>query len=163
MGTETNMCSSLSLKHRTIIIGVLQSIGAFMFLLLSAAYAENPHELIDMSDPSVVPDIKVLKTILIVIATGSALQCVFSILLIFAAETNRPTLIVPWLLLNPSIVLLYIIGTLIAIIHYSGNNVIPFIIGHLLFALIVTCKYEINQSRVQLGLSAAKFHRQQNV
>ncbi|CAH2004634.1 unnamed protein product [Acanthoscelides obtectus] len=138
MATETKIFPSLNLKHRTIIIGVMQSIGAFMFLVLSAAYAENPHELITMSDPSIVPDVKVLRIILITIATGSAFQCVFSILLIFAAETNRPVLVIPWLILNPAAVLLYVLGTLIAIIHYSGDNVVPFIIGHILFALIVT-------------------------
>ncbi|CAH1963588.1 unnamed protein product [Acanthoscelides obtectus] len=138
MATETKIFPSLNLKHRTIIIGVMQSIGAFMFLVLSAAYAENPHELITMSDPSIVPDIKVLRIILITIATGSAFQCVFSILLIFAAETNRPVLVIPWLILNPAAVLVYVLGTLIAIIHYSGDNVVPFIIGHILFALIVT-------------------------
>lgn len=50
-------CCGFSLKHGTIIIGVVQSIVAFMFLVLSAAYAENPHELIDMSDPSIVPNL----------------------------------------------------------------------------------------------------------
>ncbi|CAH1963589.1 unnamed protein product [Acanthoscelides obtectus] len=148
MATETKIFPSLNLKHRTIIIGVMQSIGAFMFLVLSAAYAENPHELITMSDPSIVPDIKVLRIILITIATGSAFQCVFSILLIFAAETNRPVLVIPWLILNPAAVLVYVLGTLIAIIHYSGDNVVPFIIGHILFALIVT-RSEIPRVRAE--------------
>lgn len=56
MGVEMTNCCGFSLKHGTIIIGVVQSIVAFMFLVLSAAYAENPHELVDMSDPSIVPD-----------------------------------------------------------------------------------------------------------
>lgn len=50
-------CCGFSLKHGTIIIGVVQSIVAFMFLVLAAAYADNPHELIDISDPSIVPDL----------------------------------------------------------------------------------------------------------
>lgn len=53
---KTFICG-LSLKQGTVIIGVVQSIAAFMFLALSAAYAENPHELIDMSDPSLVPNL----------------------------------------------------------------------------------------------------------
>lgn len=58
MKTEvTTFCCGLSLKTGTIIIGTVQSIFAFIFLILSAAYAEHPHELIDMSDASVVPEV----------------------------------------------------------------------------------------------------------
>lgn len=48
-------CCNISLKNGTILIGILQSIFAFMFMILSGAYANNPHELVDMSDPSIVP------------------------------------------------------------------------------------------------------------
>lgn len=58
MKTEvTTFCCGLSLKTGTIIIGTVQSIFAFIFLILSAAYAEHPHELIDMSDTAVVPEV----------------------------------------------------------------------------------------------------------
>lgn len=57
MAPEISNCCGFSLKHGTIIIGVVQSILAFMFLILAAAYAEHPHELLDMSDPSIVPDV----------------------------------------------------------------------------------------------------------
>lgn len=52
-----NFCCGCNLKHGTIAIGVVQSVLAFTFMLLTAAYAEHPHELLDMSDPSIVPDI----------------------------------------------------------------------------------------------------------
>lgn len=59
MKTEvTTFCCGLSLKTGTIIIGTVQSIFAFIFLILSAAYAEHPHELIDMSDESIVPQVQ---------------------------------------------------------------------------------------------------------
>ncbi|CAH1103871.1 unnamed protein product [Psylliodes chrysocephalus] len=138
MGVEMTNCCGFSLKHGTIIIGVVQSIVAFMFLVLAAAYADNPHELIDISDPSIVPDLTVLKTVLIIIAVGSALQCLFSILLIFAAETNRPRLLMPWLLLNPAALFVYIVTTLIAIVYHTGTNNTIFIVGHLLFGFLVT-------------------------
>ncbi|KAJ8948284.1 hypothetical protein NQ318_020771 [Aromia moschata] len=141
MGIEMTNCCGFSLKTGTIIIATLQSIVAFMFLVLSAAYAENPHELLDMSDSSIIPDLTVLKWILIILAVGSALQCVFSIFLIFAAITNHPNLLLPWLVLNPVALTTYIVGTLIAIIHHTDYNRTPFIIGHLLLALSVTCKY----------------------
>lgn len=51
----TNWCG-LNLKHGTIVIGVIQSILAFMAMILAAAYAEHPHELISMADKSIVPD-----------------------------------------------------------------------------------------------------------
>lgn len=50
-------CCNLNLKYGTILIGIFQSICAFMFLILSAAYAENPHELVDMNDPSILPNL----------------------------------------------------------------------------------------------------------
>lgn len=56
MGLEINCCG-FNLKHGTVIIGVFQSILAFMCLVLSAAYADNPHEIIDMSDPSIIPNL----------------------------------------------------------------------------------------------------------
>lgn len=52
---ELANCCGFSLKHGTIIIGVVQSIFAFMCLILSAAYAQHPEELIEMNDPSVLP------------------------------------------------------------------------------------------------------------
>ncbi|KAJ8978808.1 hypothetical protein NQ317_014278 [Molorchus minor] len=135
MGIEINNCCGFSLKTGTIIIGVLQSIVAFMFLVLCAAYAENPHELVDMSDPSIVPDLTVLKYILIVLAVGSALQCVFSLFLIFAAVTNHPNLLVPWLVLNPVALFMYMVVTLIAVVHHTEVHRTTFIVGHLLLAL----------------------------
>ncbi|KAJ8915901.1 hypothetical protein NQ315_015514, partial [Exocentrus adspersus] len=138
MGLEVSNCCGFSLKNGTIIIGVLQSVIAFMFLILSAAYAVNPHELLDMSDPSVIPDPTVLRCILIIIAVGSAVQCIFSIMLIFGAVTNNPVLLLPWLILNPIALIIYLVGTFIAIIHHTGINNTPFIVGHLLFGLAVT-------------------------
>ncbi|XP_018561417.1 uncharacterized protein LOC108903656 [Anoplophora glabripennis] len=138
MTLEVSNCCGFSLKNGTIIIGVLQSVVAFMFLVLSSAYAENPHELLDMSDPSIVPDLTVLRSILIVIAIGSALQCLFSIMIIFGAVTNHPTLLLPWLILNPIALIVYLIGTFIAIIHHTGLNNTPFIVGHLVVGLAVT-------------------------
>lgn len=59
MKTEvTTFCCGLSLKTGTIVIGTVQSVFAFIFLILSAAYAEHPHELIDISDPSIVPEVQ---------------------------------------------------------------------------------------------------------
>lgn len=52
-----NFCCGLSLKRGTVVIGVIQSILSFTFMILCAAYAENPHELVDMSDASIVPDL----------------------------------------------------------------------------------------------------------
>lgn len=51
-----SFCCGLSLRHGTIIIGVTSSVLSFIILILSAAYAEHPHELLDMSDPSIQPD-----------------------------------------------------------------------------------------------------------
>lgn len=53
----TSFCCGFSLKSGTIIIGVVQSILTFIMMVLSAAYADNPHELIAMSDPSIVPEV----------------------------------------------------------------------------------------------------------
>ncbi|XP_022906327.1 uncharacterized protein [Onthophagus taurus] len=136
----------LSLKHGTIIIGVVQSIASFMFLALSAAYAENPHELVDMSDPSLIPAQKVvLRAILICIATGSALHCAFSILLIFGAETNRPYLLLPWLIINPITVLAYVICAFVAVIYYTGPSQIIFFITQVVITLLLafTLGYKI--------------------
>ncbi|KAG5888612.1 hypothetical protein JTB14_037824 [Gonioctena quinquepunctata] len=109
-----------------------------MFMVLAAAYADNPHELVDMSDPSIVPDLNLLRVILIIISVASALQCLFSILLIFGAETNRPALLKPWLVLNPIVLLTYIVSTLMAILHHTSENMMLFIVGHMLFGMIVT-------------------------
>ncbi|CAH1159901.1 unnamed protein product [Phaedon cochleariae] len=138
MGVEMTNCCGFSLKHGTIIIGVVQSIIAFMFLVLAAAYAENPHELIDMSDPSIVPDLSVLRGILIGVAVLNGLLCVFSILLIIGAETNRPALLRPWLVLNPVALILYIICNVVAIIHHNNMNNTPFIVGHFLLTIMAT-------------------------
>lgn len=130
---------AISLKHGTIIIGVLQSIFAFMVLVLSSAYAENPSELVDMSDPSIVPDLQVLKTLLIIIAIGAAVHCFFSIFLIFGAETNRPVLLLPWLFYNPLVTAFYVITTLIAIIYHSEQNYTRFISAHIFLSVITLC------------------------
>ncbi|RZC37032.1 uncharacterized protein BDFB_011168, partial [Asbolus verrucosus] len=137
MAPEITNCCGFSLKHGTIIIGIIQSVIAFMFLILTAAYAEHPHELVNMSDPSVVPDLSILRWLLIVISVASAIHCVFSIFLIFGAETNRPLLLVPWLVFYPIAVIVYIILILIAIIHHVDSDRILFIIGHLIAGAIV--------------------------
>ncbi|XP_065158183.1 uncharacterized protein [Atheta coriaria] len=133
-----SFCCGLSLRHGTIIIGVTSSVLSFIILILSAAYAEHPHELLDMSDPSIQPDTQVLKIILITIAVGSALQCIFSIFLIFAAETNRPILLLPWIGFGPVCLAFYVLGTLIAIIHHSSDNNAIFITAHLMVTTICT-------------------------
>ncbi|KAH0814336.1 hypothetical protein GEV33_008453 [Tenebrio molitor] len=138
MAPEITNCCGFSLKHGTIIIGIVQSVLAFMCLILTAAYAEHPHELLDMSDPSLHPDLTTLRCLLIIIAVASAVQCALSILLIFGAETNRPMLLVPWLIFNPVAIVVYIISILIAIIHHSGDNSTFFIIGHLVMGTIVS-------------------------
>jgi len=138
LGAMYNMktfCCGLSLKHGTIITGVVQSILSFVILILSAAYAENPHELLDLSDPSIVPDTTVLKTILVIIASAGAIHCTFSILLIFGAETNRPVLLLPWLTFGPMCFMAYLLGTLIAIAHHSTVNVAIFITAHIIVAI----------------------------
>lgn len=55
---EISNCCGFQLKHGTVIIGVLQSIFAFMSLILSAAYAVHPHELIELNDESVIPKLE---------------------------------------------------------------------------------------------------------
>ncbi|KAJ3659181.1 hypothetical protein Zmor_010884 [Zophobas morio] len=137
MAPEITNCCGFSLKHGTIIIGIVQSVLAFMCLILTAAYAEHPHELLDLSDSSIVPDLTVLRCLLIIISVASAVQCVLSILLIFGAETNRPVLLMPWLIFNPIAILVYIISILVAIIHHTGENSTYFIIGHLTVGTIV--------------------------
>ncbi|XP_056631233.1 uncharacterized protein LOC130441532 [Diorhabda sublineata] len=136
MGVEMINCCGFSLKHGTIIIGVVQSIFSFMFLVLAAAYAEHPNELIDISDISVGPSLTALRIALSIIALVSALECVFSILLIFGAETNRPKLLLPWLISNPVVLLAYILLTLMAIIHHTRSAL--FIIGHLTLGFFAT-------------------------
>ncbi|CAG9762362.1 unnamed protein product [Ceutorhynchus assimilis] len=135
---ELSNCCGVSLKHGTIIIGVLNSIGAFTCMMMSAAYAVHPHELIEMNDDSVVPKLEILKGILITIAVASALQCIFSILLIFGAASNHPSLLTPWLVLNPVGLFVYVVGTLIAIIHHTGNNSTPYVVGHVFFSVWAT-------------------------
>ncbi|KRT80919.1 hypothetical protein AMK59_6153 [Oryctes borbonicus] len=141
---KTFICG-LSLKQGTVIIGVVQSIAAFMFLALSAAYAGNPHELIDMSDPSIVPSFTILKSVLIFMAVGSALQCIFSILLIFGAETNRPLLLVPWLLINPLTIATYVVCTILSVFHYAGGSYVTFVLGHVVIgtSFCLTLAYEV--------------------
>ncbi|XP_030745621.1 uncharacterized protein LOC115874570 [Sitophilus oryzae] len=138
MGVEVTNCCGFSLKHGTIIIGVIQSIFAFMVMILCSAYAEHPHELVQMSDPSVIPELTTLRAILITCAVVSALQCVFSILLIFAAETNHPTLLMPWLILNPVALFVYIVGTLVTIIHHTGVNNASYIMAHIAFSTLIS-------------------------
>ncbi|XP_060530576.1 uncharacterized protein LOC132704544 isoform X2 [Cylas formicarius] len=135
---EMNNCCGFSLKHGTIIIGVVQSIFAFMCLILSSAYAHNSHELIELSDPSIIPRMEVLRVFLIIVGVASALQCVFSIFLIFGAETNRPVLLLPWLGLNPATLAVYIVATLIAIVHHTADDNTPFVVGHVLISTVVT-------------------------
>lgn len=52
----------------------------------------------------------------------------------------------PWLILNPVAIVVYIIATLIAIIHHTGIDNTPFIVGHLLFALAITRKYVLHDN-----------------
>lgn len=52
----STICCGCNLKHGTVAIGVVQAVLAFTFMLLTAAYAEHPHELLDLSDPGIVPD-----------------------------------------------------------------------------------------------------------
>ncbi|KAK4886689.1 hypothetical protein RN001_002960 [Aquatica leii] len=141
-------CFGVTLKTGTIIIGVVQSIFSFMFMILCAAYAENPNELVDMSDKSIIPDIYTLRCLLILISTVSALQCIFSILLIFGAETNRPLLLLPWIILNPTAIVIYVITTIIGIIHHTGLNNRSFIVGHLIVGLAVCLIGGYNTLRV---------------
>ncbi|KAL1489741.1 hypothetical protein ABEB36_013676 [Hypothenemus hampei] len=135
---EVSNCCGLSLKYGTIIIGVVQSIFAFMCFILSAAYAAHPHELIEINDPSVIPEAETLKAMLIIISVSSGLQCIFSILLIFGAAANHPSLLSPWLILNPICLFVYIIGTLVAIIHHGTNNGTKFLIGHIMTSVLGT-------------------------
>lgn len=130
-----DFCCGISLKTGTIIIGVIQSILSFMFMILCAAYAENPHELVDMTDKSLLPDTLTLRCLLVIIAVASALQCIFSIFLIFGAETNRPLLFLPWLIFNPISIAAYVITTIIGMIQHSAINNTYFIVGHLLVGL----------------------------
>lgn len=51
-------CCGVSLKSGTIIIGVVQSIFAFMCMVLSAAYVQHPHELVQLNDASVLPSLE---------------------------------------------------------------------------------------------------------
>lgn len=137
MLSVTKFCFGLSLKQGTIIIGVSQSILSFMLLILSAAYAENPHELVEMSDKSIIPDLTILRGILIGIAVASAVQCVFSIMLIFGAETNRPLLLLPWLVLNPILITAYVLLTSAAIFSHNTLNNIPFVLTNLFMSSIL--------------------------
>lgn len=45
-----------SKKTNIIVIGVIQAMLSFTFMILTAAYADKPQELLDMSDPSIVPN-----------------------------------------------------------------------------------------------------------
>ena len=131
-------CCGFSLKYGTIIIGVVQSIFAFMCMILSAAYVQHPQELVQLNDASVLPQLETLKTLLIITSVASAMQCLFSILLIFGAAANHPVLLTPYLILNPICLFVYIVGTLVAVIHHTGENHAPFIIGHLITSFLVT-------------------------
>ncbi|XP_066145761.1 uncharacterized protein [Euwallacea fornicatus] len=139
---EISNCCGFTLKHGTIIIGALQSVFAFMCLILSAAYAVHPHELIEMSDPSVVPKLEILKAMLIMFSVASVLQCVFSVMIVFGAVGNRPALFMPWLIFNPICLFVYEVGTLVAVIHHTSENNAPFIVGHIvasiLFSMLVS-------------------------
>lgn len=57
MAFEMDRCCCCSLKAGTITIGILESIISFMYLVLCAAYAESPQELVHMVDESVVPQL----------------------------------------------------------------------------------------------------------
>ncbi|CAH0560923.1 unnamed protein product [Brassicogethes aeneus] len=129
--------SSLSLKHSTIIIGTFSSIISFIAMLLTATYSEHPHELIDMADPSLIPGHHALKVILIICASISGLQCLFSILIIFGAETNRPALLLPWLIYNPIFIAIYLIATIIGVVNHSDTDKAHFVFGHLVFSTII--------------------------
>ncbi|ENN79081.1 hypothetical protein YQE_04463, partial [Dendroctonus ponderosae] len=85
---ELTNCCGVSLKYGTIIIGVVQSIFAFMCMILSAAYVKHPHELVQLNDASVLPQLEILRTMLIIISVASALQCIFSIMLVFGAAAR---------------------------------------------------------------------------
>ncbi|GLV35298.1 hypothetical protein CBL_01552 [Carabus blaptoides fortunei] len=90
-----------------------------------------------MSDPSIVPDLHTLKALLIIISVASALQCIFSIFIIFGAETNRPILLLPWLIFNPIAITIYVIGTVVGLVHHSGISNTGFVIGHLLVGIAI--------------------------
>lgn len=49
----------------------------------------------------------------------------------------------PWLLLNPAALFVYIVTTLIAIVYHTGTNNTIFIVGHLLFGFLVTRKFDL--------------------
>ncbi|KAH1022248.1 uncharacterized protein LOC109535305 [Dendroctonus ponderosae] len=135
---ELTNCCGVSLKYGTIIIGVVQSIFAFMCMILSAAYVKHPHELVQLNDASVLPQLEILRTMLIIISVASALQCIFSIMLVFGAAASHPVLLTPYLILNPVCLFIYIVGTLVAVVHHTGENNTPYIIGHLFISFVVT-------------------------
>ncbi|XP_018319929.1 uncharacterized protein LOC108733327 [Agrilus planipennis] len=139
MTTEmTEYFCGLGLKKATILIGIFQSILSFISFVLCAAYAEHPHELLELADTSVIPEMHVLKTVLVILSIANALQCVFSIMIIFGALTNRPLLLLPWLILNPISLAVYILGTIAALVRHSNASHVAFFTGHLLIASIVS-------------------------
>lgn len=54
---------------------------------------------------------------------------------------NRPMFLMPWLVFNPLAIIIYIIGTLIALVHHGGLNNSAFVAGHLIIGVSCCCKY----------------------
>lgn len=53
---------------------------------------------------------------------------------------NRPLLFLPWLIFNPLSIVVYVIGTLIAMAHHTSVQNTFFIIGHMILAITLCCK-----------------------
>lgn len=133
----STVCCGCNLKHGTVAIGVVQALLAFTFMMLTAAYAEHPHELLDLSDPTIATSATTLKCLLIIISVASAVQCIFSIMLVFAAESNRPNLLVPWLVFNPIAIGIYVISTIVGLVHHNGISNTGYVISHLVVGLAI--------------------------
>lgn len=61
----STICCGCSMKTGVIVIGAVQSVLAFAFMVLTAAYADHPQELLDMSDPSIIPSATSMSYILL--------------------------------------------------------------------------------------------------
>lgn len=56
---------------------------------------------------------------------------------------NQPGLFTPWLIFNPICLFVYIVGSLVAVIHHSGQNNGAYIVGHIFSSILVTGKYQL--------------------
>lgn len=54
---------------------------------------------------------------------------------------NRPGMLLPWLIFNPIAIAIYVIGTIVGLVHHNGISNTVFVVSHLTVGIAICSKY----------------------